>query len=316
MVSISLLIVISLVTSLQQIPAISQNRRTYDEQYIVALRYIADLVPKNETLAATASYPQVSYFTDHQAKTPWLSSERALVQFMLNNNISYLVVPVDELRGPEPDKTPLLVQLAKKPFEEMADFYAKYISVPKPLLPLSESNTTNNPLLNNPSSGLEQDNNNNNNNNNNTRMDMRKTMRGDLFAKLFERIFEYPTEDSILHLYHLRSNITLENLRTVTDKTKPLVSISLPVNGTVMESPLGVLRLNVTGTAADSDSNIEKVEVSIDGSRYRLANPKMPDDWSTWSYSDIITYGTKRIMVRATDSADNMSLAPVSVTVR
>lgn len=311
MVSISLLIVLSLITSLQQIPAISQNRRTYDEQYIVALRYIADLVPQNETLAATASYPQVSYFTDHQAKTPWLSSERALVQYMLNNNISYLVVPVDERRGPEPDKTPLLVQLAKKPFEEMADFYAKYISVPKPLPPLSENNNTNNLLLNNTSSGPEQD-----NNNNNTRMDMRKTIRGDMFAKLFERIFDYPTENSIIHLYRLQANITLENLRTVTDKTKPLVSVSLPVNDTVLESKLGVLRLNITGSATDLDSNIEKVEVSIDGARYRLANPKMPDDWSTWSYSDIATTGTKRIMVRATDSADNTSLAPVYVTIR
>ncbi len=315
MVSVSLLVVISLVTSLQQTPAISQNRRTYDEQYVVALRYIADIVPQNETLAATASYPQVTYFTDHDTKAPWLSSERALVQFMLNNNISYLVVPVDERRGPEPDKTPLLVQLAKKPFEEMADFYAKYISVPERPLSLSEDNNT--PLLNNTSSSSssrpEQD----NNNNNNTRMDMRKTIRGDMFAKLFEKIFDYPTENSLLHLYQLRSNITLENLRTVTDKTNPLVSVSLPVNGTVMESNFGVLRLNVTGSATDSDSDIEKVEISIDGSRYQLANPNMAGNWSTWSYSDIAATGTKRIMVRATDSADNVSTAPpVYVTIR
>ena len=82
---------------------------------------------------------------------------------------------------------------------------------------------------------------------------------------------DYPSENSIIHLYHLRSNITRDNLSVVTDETRPMLSVSLPLNGTIMESEFDVLRLNVTGSAIDADTDIKRVEISIDGSSYQLA---------------------------------------------
>jgi hypothetical protein len=301
-ITCGLLIIVSLITSLQQVPAMSQSRIAYDKEIVLALRYIRDIIPRNETLASAEIYPQVTYFTDHDVKAPWVRSEKALVQFMWKNNISYLLVP-EYISEAKPDSTPLLVQLAKMPFERISDFYAKYISVPK-----SEPAST---LLLNASSAPKPD-------NNTLQLDIKnpRSIKGDLFEKLFENVLDYPAENSILHLYRLRSNITSDNLSIVTDETRPMLSVSLPVNGTIMESEFDVLRVNVTGSAIDADTSIKRVEISIDGSPYKLANPKTPGDWSSWSYSDIVTKGAKRILVRAMDDADNRSWAPVYVTVR
>jgi hypothetical protein len=302
--SCGLLIIISLITFQQQIPTIAQialTPKNYEKEYISALRHVVDVIPQNETLAATENYPQVEYFTDREVIVPWVKSERALVQFMWKNNCSYLLVPEDA-REPKPYDTPLMIQLAKKPFEEISDIYAEYIAVPK-------RDTT--PLLNNNTSSVPKP------DNNNTRLNIDRSIKGEQFEKLFEKILDYNTERGILHLYKLRSNITSENLNIVTDNTRPILSVSLPINGTIMESEeFGVLRLNVTGSAEDADSNIKKVEVSIDGSHFELANPRAPDDWSTWSASDIVTEGTKRIMVRATDNADKRVWVPVFITIK
>jgi hypothetical protein len=295
-ISCGLLIIISLITFMQQIPTISPSRRIYDEEYIVALRHIGGILPENELVAATGIYPQVTYFTDHKVKVPWLSSEKSLVQFMLKNNCSYLLVPLT-ISEPEPDSTPLLIQLAEKPFEKISDFYAEYISVPKP---------HNTPLLN--TSVPKPD---------TTRLDIHKFIKGDIFEKLFEKILDYNTQSNVLHLYHLRSNITSDNLSIVTDKTKPILSVSHPINGTIMESEFEIVRVNITGSAKDVDSNIKEVEISINGRPFELANPRTPDDWSTWSFSDYIgNQGTKKIMVRATDNADNRIWVPVYITIK
>ena len=92
-IACGLLLIISLITSLQQVPALSQGRITYDKEILVALRFVRDIIPRNETLRTPEFYPQVAYFTDHDVKTPWVNSEKALVQFMWKNNISYLLVP-------------------------------------------------------------------------------------------------------------------------------------------------------------------------------------------------------------------------------
>lgn len=299
LISCSLLIVISLITSLQQIPAISQSRRTYDEGYVAALRHIGNIIPQNETLATTQIYPQVTYFTDHKAKVPWVKTERALVQFMWKNNCTYLLVP-EYTTEPKPDNTPLLIQFAEKPFEKIFNFYTEYISLPEPI-PKPDNTPSLNTSMPNPD---------------NTVLDIRKSINGEIFERLFEKISNYNTEGSVLHLYHLRSNITRDNLTIVTDNTKPMLSVSLPVNGTIMESEFGVLRVNVTGTAKDADSHIKKVEISSSGLPFKLANPRAPGDWSTWSASDIVTEGTKRILVRATDNADNRVWAPVFITIK
>ncbi len=294
LVSCSLLIVISLITSLQQIPTVAQTTKIYDKGYIAALRHVAGVIPQNETLATTENYPQTAYFTDRKVIVPWVESERSLVQFMWKNNCSYLLVPEDTSE-PKPDNTPLLIQMAEKPFEIISDYYQH----------ISKLRSNNVPLLN--TSEPKPD---------NTLLNIRKSAENDLFGKLFEKILDYNTEGSVLHLYLLRSNITRDNLIIVTDNTKPMLSVSLPVNGTTMEPEFGVLRVNVTGSAEDADSKIKKVEISFGGLPFKLANPRAPNDWSTWSASDIITEGTKRILVRATDNADNRIWAPVYITIK
>jgi hypothetical protein len=285
----------------------SQGLRTYDQEYIEGLRRVADSIPQNETITAAEVYPQVTYFTDHKVKAPWVTSERALVQFMWKNNSTYLLAPEYTSTSP-PDNTPLLIQMARKPFEMIYDFYAQYISVPKPE-PVQENKTAN-PLLN-ASSLLSQQ------LDNNTLLNIRKSIEKNVvFPKLFEKISDYPTENSLLHLYHLRSNITRDNLIMVTDITRPLLSVSVPVNRTIMESEFDVLHVNVTGSAEDVDSNIKKVEISIAGSPFQLATPRAPNDWSTWSFSDFATAGTKRIVVRATDNADNIMRVPLYITIK
>jgi Bacterial Ig domain len=280
----------------------SQGLRTYDQEYINALRHIADIVPQNETLIAAEIYPQVTYFTDHQVKAPWVRSERALVQFMWKNNSTYLFVP-EYTTAPQPDNTPLPIQLARKPFEKMSELYAQYISVPKP-----KSDNSPTPLLNT-SSVPQLD--------NNTQLNIRRSIEENVvFPRLFEKILDYPTENSLLHLYKLRSNLTHDNLVMGTDITRPMLSVSDPINGTIMESEFDVLRVNVTGSANDADSNIKKVEISIGGSPYQLADPRTLNDWSTWSFSDVVTAGTQRIVVRATDNAENRVWVPIQVTIK
>jgi hypothetical protein len=295
-ISCSLLIIISIITFLQQIPTIAHTTKIYDKEYTNALRYIGDIIPQNGTLATTENYPQTTYFTDHKVKVPWVNSEKSLVEFMWKVNSSYLLVPEDTSEPP-PDNTPLLIQMAEKPFEKISDFYAEYIAVPK---------LDNIPLLN--TSVPKPD---------NTPLDIHKSIKGDIFEKLFEKILDYNTQGSVLHLYHLRSNITSDNLIIVTDKTKPMLSVSLPINGTNMESEFEVVRVDITGSAKDADSNIKNVEISIEGRPFELANPRAPDDWSTWSFSDyIVDQGAKKIMVRATDNADNRIWAPVYITLK
>jgi hypothetical protein len=282
----------------------SQGLRTYDQEYIDGLRRMADIIPQNETIIAAEIYPQVTYFTDHEVKAPWVTSERALVQFMWKNNSTYLFAPEYTSASP-PDNTPLLIKGARKPFEMIYDFYAQYISVPKP----QQENKTANTLLNASSVPQQLD--------NNTPLNIRKSIEENIvFPRLFEKTLDYPTENSLLHLYQLRSNITQDNLIVVTDIRRPLLSVSDPVNRTIMESEFDILRVNVTGSAEDADSNVKKVEISIAGSPFQLATPKAPNDWSTWSFSDIATAGTKRIVVRATDNADNTMRVPIYITVK
>jgi hypothetical protein len=298
-ISCGLLIVISIITFLQQIPTIAHTTKIYDKEYANALRYIGDIIPQNGngTLATTENYPQTTYFTGHKVKVPWVNSEKSLVEFMWKVNSSYLLVPED-ISEPPPDNTPLLIQMVEKPFEKISDFYAEYISVPKP------DNTP--PLLN---TSVPQP--------NNTPLDIPESIKGEIFEKLFEKILDYNTQGSVLHLYHLRSNITSDSLILVTDKTRPMLSVSVPINGTIMESEFEVVRVNITGSAKDADSNIKNVEISVDGRPFELAHPRAPDDWSTWSFADyVVDQGTKKIMVRAMDNADNRIWAPVYITIK
>jgi hypothetical protein len=198
-------------------------------------------------------------------------------------NSSYLLVPEDTSE-PKPVNTPVLIQLVERPFQKIFDYDAEDTSEPKP---------------------------------DNTPLKIHKIIKEKLFEKLFEKISDYHTEGSILHLYHLRSNITRDNLSIVTDSTKPILFVSFPINGTIIESNSDMLRLNVTGTAIDAETSIKKVEILVDDLPFQLVSPRAPDDWSGWSFSDIVnSEGTKRIVVRATDNADNKRWFPLYITIK
>ena len=76
----------------------SSRVNMYDETFASAISNISNLVPKNETLVVTSSSGVIKYFTGHPVKVPWkINSQERLVQYMTNNNFTYLVVPV--IRG-------------------------------------------------------------------------------------------------------------------------------------------------------------------------------------------------------------------------
>lgn len=271
LIGCGLLVLVSVITFQQQIPTISQSSKVYDREYIDALRKIGNLVPPNETLATSESYPQVTYFTDHKVKVPRVMSERALVEFMWKTNSSYLLVPY---HPPQPKlESPLLLRVVERPFE--------HVSIQK---------------------------------SDNVVVSLHEFSKGKVFKNLFQKIYEYDTNKNKLDLYHLKSNITLEK---VTDGINPRVSITFPANGTTIESLSDVFKVNVSRTAIDTDSEIKIIEVSFDGLVFQSANPRAPGDWSKWSSSHFVTSdGTKKIIAKATDNADNKKLFPIYITIQ
>jgi hypothetical protein len=136
-------------------------------------------------------------------------------------------------------------------------------------------------------------------------------------TRSFEEIANYTSESQTIHLFHLRSNITEDNIITTTDITRPLVSITSPVNGSTInaESDRGIFWINVTGTSYDADSKIKMVEVFVEEFPYKPVNSTSEGGWSTWSFSDFVTSGgEKMIVARATDNAGNMQWFPINVT--
>jgi hypothetical protein len=136
--------------------------------------------------------------------------------------------------------------------------------------------------------------------------------------KPFDKVANYTTDTNDINLYRLRSNVTRDNLTVVADHTKPAVTIMSPINNTVIETARkqAPFQIHVTGTASDIGSQVEFVEVFVEDFPYKPAKPRAPDDWSEWSYSDVVTSeGDKLIVARATDSAGNMQWYDVVVTV-
>jgi hypothetical protein len=138
--------------------------------------------------------------------------------------------------------------------------------------------------------------------------------KGKVFKEIFQKVYQYDTNTNRLELYRLQSNITLDK---VTDGITPVIFVTFPTNGTTIESGSDVFRVNVTGTSMDTDSRVKRVEVSFDGLGFQSANPRAPGDWSTWSSSHIVTSeGTKKIVAKATDNADNKRLFPIYITIK
>lgn len=267
------LVIITIITFQQQIPTISKTSKIYDTEYIDALKKVGNIIPLNETLTTSESYPQVTYFTEHKVRVPPVNSEKSLVEFMQKVNSSYLMI-LYHTPQPRIDNTPLLVKIVENPTGKPSNYNQSSVS-------------------------------------------LHQLSKGEKFRELFIKIYDYKMQGTLLNLYRLRPNITSDMIDLITDDTKPIVFVTSPINGTTIESESNIFPLNISGTAKDADSKMKKVEVSYDGLVFQLANPKLPDDWSSWSFPTIVTSeGTKKIIVRATDRAENEILVPVYISVK
>lgn len=133
----------------------------------------------------------------------------------------------------------------------------------------------------------------------------------------FERISSQTTDTAQIDLYHVRPNITLQNLPTIFDNEPPTIRILTPANSTVIKTnQSGVALINVSGTAQDQDSRISKVELKVgSNSSYDLAKPIKALDWSRWSYSIVLFPGNFTIIARATDNAGNVQSQNITIEI-
>ena len=96
------------------------------------------------------------------------------------------------------------------------------------------------------------------------------------------------------------------------DASPPSITVTSPIAGAALSSAF-----TVSGTASDSDSGLQKVEVSTDGgSSYSTTLATISGN--TWSFAASgQTEGTHSIVAKATDNAGNtaISIPPVTVTV-
>ena len=100
------------------------------------------------------------------------------------------------------------------------------------------------------------------------------------------------------------------------DKTPPEIAITSPTEGSMYYGASTGVTIKVQGTAFDSDSGIQTVDVKIGNNPFQPAIPKVPGDWSTWSASNnVVVDGTQPITARATDQAGNAAQVVVRVTV-
>lgn len=104
------------------------------------------------------------------------------------------------------------------------------------------------------------------------------------------------------------------------DTAKPLLKITSPSTGSsVTGSALEGAGIIIAGTAFDSGSGIQKVEVrtisSSGSSSYKLAVPSSAD-WSSWTHNQLFTSsGTYTISVRAMDNAGIFQWATITLQV-
>ncbi len=105
-----------------------------------------------------------------------------------------------------------------------------------------------------------------------------------------------------------------------TDTAKPLLKITSPTTGTTVAGSLPEgARMIVAGTAFDSGSGIQKVEVrtmsSLVSSPYKLAN-SASNEWASWTHDQLFTSpGTYTISVRAMDNSGIYQWATITVQV-
>ncbi len=99
---------------------------------------------------------------------------------------------------------------------------------------------------------------------------------------------------------------------TPADTTPPTVAILTPTNNQVLTGPAPSFTVGVTGTAADTGSGLQLVEVSVDGGAFSAASGT--DSW-TFTTPPLVA-GPHTITARAKDVAGNLSLeATVNITI-
>jgi predicted phosphodiesterase len=97
------------------------------------------------------------------------------------------------------------------------------------------------------------------------------------------------------------------------DKTKPSVAILQPAADSDVTVTDG--EILVTGTASDSGTGINLVEVRLDKSQFMAATPKSEGDWSSWQATFSIADGEHQLVSRATDNAGNQAWNNIDFTV-
>jgi hypothetical protein len=95
----------------------------------------------------------------------------------------------------------------------------------------------------------------------------------------------------------------------ILDTTNPVSTITTPVNGAAV---IATTTYTIKGTASDTGSQVQKVEISIDGG----ATWNLATGIASWSYQWTLPVGgTYTIKSRATDNAGNVEISSAGVTI-
>ena len=90
----------------------------------------------------------------------------------------------------------------------------------------------------------------------------------------------------------------------------PTIAITSPFNGQTVNST----SITITGTASDSVSGVQTVQVQIDSGSFVTASTS--DGYAHWSITTTITPGTHTITAKATNNGNNISTSSVSIISR
>ena len=100
------------------------------------------------------------------------------------------------------------------------------------------------------------------------------------------------------------------------DQTTPTLTIASPSGNQVISGPSGNVPIDVVGSASDSGSGIQAVEVRLGSLSWQQANPISPGNWSSWSKTlDANTSGANTIQARAIDNSGNSSTITIPIRV-
>lgn len=86
------IVIISLAMSIVNIET-PQFGQFYNKKFVSAMTNISRMVPQNEPIVSSDYYGNMVYFVTHKFITPYgISSEKSLVRYMVEKNLTYLLV--------------------------------------------------------------------------------------------------------------------------------------------------------------------------------------------------------------------------------